>query len=512
MNDAKDYEHARATDASVFAARRSRAPLDMASHVALPAPTHRRTSTTFHVRASDGVSRRAIHRGSVAVVAVGGVGDAFAQLFNAARTPTASAAPLRAASARGDGSSGATNTTVRVVNGMKHKRLGNGDIVVSELGLGTQRWGGADANSPDAATCEKFMDYAILERGVSLIDTAEQYPIPSDRTRREGRTEEIIGAWMKRDKARRDKCVLATKITGGANVTPKNIIRDLEGSLMRLGTDYVDVYNLHWPARYTPQSNWGQSLMYHVDTERAPYYKNATSFEDICEAMGKLIAQGKIRGYGSCNDNAYGLTAMCYAARAVGAPEPCNLQGDFSLINRRAEENGVSEAASPVHENVGWMGYNILAGGVLTGKYMDVPAAVDNANDRELAERLLANPRGRMDDYSWGKTLYRYRSAPALRAAAAYNDLAKASGMSLTELAIRWARQRTMLTTALIGHTSMEQLEQTVDYFDAELPPLDADLAWAIDRVHMRNRLPIFSSERVGQDWDGAGEIGERIP
>ena len=210
--------------------------------------------------------------------------------------------------------------------------------------------------------------------------------------------------------------VIATKITGGANVTKKNIVKDLEGSLLRLKTDYVDVYTLHWPARYTPQSNWGQSLEYDVDTERQPYYRNAASFEEITEAMGSLIRQGKIRGYGSCNDNAFGLTAMCYAARSVGAPEPCCMQGDFSLINRRSLENGLSEASSPVHENAGWMGYNLLAGGVLTGKYREVKAAVDNARDRELAEKLLADPRGRMDEYGWGQTLYRYRSAPALRA------------------------------------------------------------------------------------------------
>ena len=306
--------------------------------------------------------------------------------------------------------------------------------------------------------------------------------------------------------------VIATKITGGANVTKKNIVKDLEGSLLRLKTDYVDVYTLHWPARYTPQSNWGQSLEYDVDTERQPYYRNAASFEEITEAMGSLIRQGKIRGYGSCNDNAFGLTAMCYAARSVGAPEPCCMQGDFSLINRRSLENGLSEASSPVHENAGWMGYNLLAGGVLTGKYREVKAAVDNARDRELAEKLLADPRGRMDEYGWGQTLYRYRSAPALRAVDQYAALADAVGMSLTALALRWAQRKSFMTTALIGHTSMTQLKETIGHFDSSKPPLDDELMWAIDVVHMRNRLPIFSSERVGLDWNGRGEIGERVP
>ena len=412
----------------------------------------------------------------------------------------------------GGGGSGVTNEVVETINGMRQRRLGGGDIVVSEFGLGTQRWGSADFNAPDEAICHKFMDHAVLEKGVSMIDTAEQYPIPSDRGKPEGGTERIIGSWMKKDKSRREKLVIATKITGSSNVTKKNIKKDLEGSLARLGTDYVDVYTLHWPARYTPQSNWGQSLQYHVEQEQAPWNKSAASFEEIAEAMGEMIAEGKLRGWGMCNDNAYGLTASCYAARAVGVPPPCVLQNDFSVINRRVEENGVTEASSPVHENVGFMAYNVLAGGVLTGKYLDVAAAVDNPQDPDLAERLLRDPRGRMDDYSWGKTLYRYRSGPAEAATRQYAALAEEAGMSLTEMSLRWCRQRAGVTTTLLGHTSMAQLEETLKYFDASVPKLPQDLMWAIDRVHMQNRLPIFSSDRVGADWEGSGEIGERIP
>jgi aryl-alcohol dehydrogenase-like predicted oxidoreductase len=191
------------------------------------------------------------------------------------------------------------------------------------------------------------------------------------------------------------------------------------------------------------------------------------------------------------------------------------MQNDFSLINRRVEENGVTEASSPTNENVGFMAYNVLAGGVLTGKYLDVAAAVDNPRDPELAERLLNDPRGRMDDYSWGKTLYRYRSGPAGDATRQYGAIADAAGVSLTELALRWCRARDGVTSSLIGHTSMAQLDETLACFDAngvKGKPLPADVAWEIDRVHMRNRLPIFASDRVGRDWDGAGEIGERVP
>ena len=150
-----------------------------------------------------------------------------------------------------------TNDVVSTVDGIRRKRLGNSDIAVSELALGTQRWGGADFNSPDEELCHQLLDRGVLEGGINLIDTAEQYPIPSDRTRPEGATEEIIGRWLKKGTGRRNKVVLASKITGGRNINKRSIREDCEGSLKRLGVDTLDVYLLHWPARYTPQSNWG---------------------------------------------------------------------------------------------------------------------------------------------------------------------------------------------------------------------------------------------------------------
>jgi len=414
----------------------------------------------------------------------------------------ASAASRLPASAKG-----ATNEVVKTVDGIRQKRLGSGDIIVSELGLGTQRWGSGDFNAPDEALCHKLMDRAILESGVNLIDTAEQYPIPSTREKPEGDTERIIGSWLAKDKARRSKVVIASKITGGRNVNAKNIIADCEGSLQRLGTDYLDVYTLHWPARYSPQSNWGQSLEYKQEVEQ--YSSGRASFEEICEAMGKLSQQGKIRGWGMCNDNTYGLVASCYAARALGVPPPITMQNDYSLLNRRIEENGLSEASSPVHENVGFMAYNVLAGGVLTGKYLDVPAAVDDPNPAS-ARKAFEKPRGRMDERGWGYTLYRYRSGPADAATRAYAALAKQANMPLTELALRWARERSAVTTSLVGHTSIAQLEEGLKCYQRGALP--RDLLWEVDRVHMRNRLPIFASTRVGKDWDGEGEIGESIP
>lgn len=152
-----------------------------------------------------------------------------------------------------------------------------------------------------------------------------------------------------------------------------------------------------------------------------------------------------------------------------------------------------------------------LAGGMLTGKYSSVPAALDDLANRERAIESLRNPRGRMDTRGWGGTLYRYRSEAAQKAIAEYSKISKKYKMSLTELSLRWCRQRSLVTTTLVGHSNMEQLKESVQYFTMK-EPLSDEIMWEIDRVHMRNRLPIFSSDHVGKDWDGQGEIGETIP
>jgi len=412
-------------------------------------------------------------------------------------------------------SAGATNEVAKVVKGMKWRRLGGSDIIVSELGLGTQRWCSTDFNAPDLKECFEFMDEAILNGGVNLIDTAEQYPIPSGNMgdTQEGATEIAIGKWMKERRVPRDRVIIASKITGGRNVTPRNIIADCEGSLRRLGTDYIDVYQLHWPQRYSPQSNWGQSLKYNIESDQSRYWRQfggPTSFEDLCLSMEELIQQGKIRGWGLCNDNAYGLTACTRTAKALGVTPPCSIQGDFSLIDRKSEENGVAEAASPYNENVGFMSYNALAGGMLTGKYIDKPAALDEIN-RDAAIKSLENPRGRMDTRGWGGTLYRYRSEAAQEAIREYAEIAINNNMSLTEMSLRWCRQRSLITTTLVGHSNLKQLRSSMDYFTIK-DPLSDKVMWEIDRIHMKNRLPIFSSSRVGHDWNGEGEIGEAIP
>jgi aryl-alcohol dehydrogenase-like predicted oxidoreductase len=147
---------------------------------------------------------------------------------------------------------------------------------------------------------------------------------------------------------------------------------------------------------------------------------------------------------------------------------------------------------------------------MLTGKYLDIPAAMDDL-DRDRATSSIKQPRGRMDTRGWGGTLYRYRTEAAQEAIADYAELAKADGMSLTELSLRWTRQRDLITSTLVRHTSIDQLKESLEFFTKK-EPLSDQLMWEIDRIHMRNRLPLFSSSRVGKDWYGEGEIGEPIP
>lgn len=408
-------------------------------------------------------------------------------------------------------SSSLSDGAVRVVQGIRQRRLGASDLVVSEVGLGTQRWVSADFNGPDEALCHKMMDRAILEGGVNLIDTAEQYPIPSDNLRPEGLTEEVIGRWFAKDRSRRERTVVATKITGGLNVNPRTLREDLEGSLKRLQSDYVDVYLTHWSFRTSqPQQNWGQSLQYRQDEEAFARRMGQTNFEEVTKTMDQLYREGKIRGWGCCNESPYGATRLTATAKDLRMVPPCAFQNDYSILNRRCEENGLFEMMSPYNENVGFLAYNVLAGGVLTGKYLEEAASVDQSNPAKAMQYAM-QPRGRMDDINWGRTLYRYRSEAAERATRSYAALAKASGLSLPELALRWTRQRGGVTSALLGCSSLAQLDEDLKFYSSD-KLLPNSLMWEIDRVHMRNRLPIFSSERVGADWNGEGEIGEPIP
>jgi hypothetical protein len=196
----------------------------------------RRLSTALKLSCSDSSRRSSILFGSSSF---------FSGIFGGTGDDSAKATSNNNNKNNNKSGGGRTNEVIKVINGIRHRRLGGSDVLVSELGLGTQRWCSTDFNAPNEQDCFNFMDEAILKHGVNLIDTAEQYPIPSNPQRSpEGTTETVIGKWMKSRSIPRSDVIIATKITGGRNVTPQNLKKDCEGSLKRLGTDYIDVYQV----------------------------------------------------------------------------------------------------------------------------------------------------------------------------------------------------------------------------------------------------------------------------
>ncbi|KAF5834586.1 aldo/keto reductase [Dunaliella salina] len=362
-------------------------------------------------------------------------------------------------------------------------KLGNSDLEVSKVCLGTMTWG--EQNTEEEAWAQ--MDY-FLSKGLNFIDTAELYPVPP-RPETIGRTEVYIGNWMKA-RGCRDKIVLASKVAGQtdaqrafivANRTgdpfapaprPRmdrpNIRAALEASLRRLQTDYLDLYQLHWPDRYAPL--WGQR-QYRPENE----YKGEFTPPDIEEtvsAMGELIKEGKIKHWGLSNETAYGVCRMCETARKLGVPGPISIQNDFSMGYRHFEEE-LAEACAPSHYNVSLLCYGALAGGALTDKYL-TPAGYEGAP---------ANSRHR----KFPNFQSRYFNPRLLDAAKDYADLAHKKGMSLATLAQAWAASRWYMGSVIIGATSVEQLKENIAAFEVEL---DKETLDAIDQIHLRKRNP----------------------
>ena len=250
-------------------------------------------------------------------------------------------------------------------------------LMVTEVCLGTMTFG--VQNTEEDAHAQ--LDYAVKERGVNFIDTAEMYPVPSSAAGwKPGTTEEYIGTWIEKNPTLRSEIILATKIAGfnpgsetGGNrfVPPKpsadcrldreSVLMACDASLRRLRTDYIDLYQLHWPDRYAP--NFGQSV-YDPTKER-----DAVPIKETVAALGELIAAGKIRHYGLSNETTYGVCEFVRAADELGVPRPVSIQNSFCLLHRTFETE-LAEACAPSHYDIGLLPWTPLAGGALTGKYL----------------------------------------------------------------------------------------------------------------------------------------------
>lgn len=341
---------------------------------------------------------------------------------------------------------------------MKLNKLGNTDIEVTNICLGTMTWG--EQNTQDEA--HEQLDFA-LEAGVNFIDTAEMYPVPG----RQGtytKTEQFIGNWDK-IKTHRDQFILASKVAGPGSMdsyirnsdirkdafSKSDIITACEASLKRLNTDYLDLYQLHWPTRVT--NYFGRLNYEHVDDEIQ------VSFHERVEALAQLQKEGKIRHWGLSNETPWGVMQYLNASKEFNTT-PVSIQNPYSLLNRTFEV-GLSEMA--IREKVGLLAYSPLAFGALSGKYLD--------GKRPAGARLTV----------FGDYFTRYSSEHAQAAIREYVNLAEQLGLTPATLALAFVNNREFLTSNIIGATNLEQLRENIASAQTILP---ASAMEKIEEIH----------------------------
>lgn len=338
---------------------------------------------------------------------------------------------------------------------METRELGRTGLQVSVICLGTMTWG--EQNSEGEGHAQ--MDMA-LEHGVNFFDTAEIYAIPP-RRETAGRTEEIIGAWFEQRKSR-DKVILATKVAGRSSMdwlradgsravlSRKQIFEAVEGSLKRLRTDYIDLYQVHWPDR--PLQLFGGLEYEHMDGDAIP-------IEEALDTLGELVTQGKVRHIGVSNETAWGAMKYLQLSEVNGLPRIVSIQNAYSLVNRAFE---VEQSETAHREQVGLLAYSPLAQGYLTGKYED-------GAEPPGARRTLF---GRME---------RYESKAGLAAISAYVQLAQAHGLDPAQMALQFVNTRPFVTSNIIGATTLEQLETNLDSVNVGL---SGELLEKIETIH----------------------------
>lgn len=321
---------------------------------------------------------------------------------------------------------------------METRKLGNTDIKVSALCLGTMTYGEQNTE----AQAHEQLDYAV-SRGINFIDTAEMYPVPP-KGETQGKTEAYIGSWLGKRKDR-DKLIIATKVTGRSTtfehigrgetrLSKEHIYIAIEKSLKRLQTDYIDLYQLHWPERTT---NFFGQLSY-VHTEQ----KDLVSIEETLGVLAGLVKAGKVRHIGISNETPWGMHRFLN-----GKPRAVSIQNPYNLLNRSFEV-GLAEMA--IREQCGLLAYSPLAFGMLTGKY---------ANG--------AMPQGsRLTIYS---RFQRYNNPKGFAATDKYIAVAKKHGLNLSQLALQYVTTRPFVTSNIIGATTMEQLKSNIDSVDLKL-------------------------------------------
>lgn len=339
---------------------------------------------------------------------------------------------------------------------MKYRKLGRTDVEVSELCLGTMTWGEQNTQ----AEAFEQLDMAVAA-GVNFIDSAELYPVPPG-PETQGSTEIILGNWLKR-RGCRDDLIIASKIVGRNDWNPPirpgspdcldraNIEAALEASLKRLQTDYVDLYQLHWPDRKT--NFFGRLGYVHRPDEVA------VPIEETLRALADQVAAGKVRYIGLSNETPWGTMEFLHLAREFNLPRVVCIQNPYNLLNR-SFEIGLAEVAH--REDCGLLAYSPLAFGVLSGKYLH--------GARPQGARITLYER-----------FSRYNSAEALAATEAYVDLAREHGVDPAQMALAYVTSRPFVTSNIIGARTLEQLQSNLASTELVLTP---ELLDGIDEIH----------------------------
>ena len=343
---------------------------------------------------------------------------------------------------------------------MKFRKLGTTDIDVSLICLGTMTWGTQNTEK-DAF---EQMDYAV-SKGINFFDTAELYSVPPT-SESFGKTEIMIGNWFQKRK-NRDKIILASKVAGpgcdwirggGNNFDEKKIGEAIDGSLKRLKTDYIDLYQLHWPERST---NFFGRRDYLFNNKEG----NWNSFESILEALEKYIKSGKIRHIGMSNETPYGLSRYLEISKNKGAPRMMSVQNPYNLVNR-TYEIGMSEIS--IREKCGLLVYYPLAAGGLSGKYR---------NGKMPKDSRMALFKG------WERHL----NPLAMKAYDKYFKLAKDFNLTMVQLAQSFVNSRPFVTSNIIGATTMDQLKENVESINIEFTDEMMD---KVNEIHNNNPNP----------------------
>ncbi len=338
---------------------------------------------------------------------------------------------------------------------MRYETITNTDLNVSKICLGTMTYGEQNTEAEGHAQ----LDMAV-ERGVNFIDTAELYSSPV-KPETQGSTERYIGNWLKQ-RGNRDDLIIATKIVGdrpfAKHIRPKlgyskeNLDEALNLSLQRLQTDYVDLYQLHWPSRQT--NFFGKRGYDHDETD--PWEDN---FLEILTHLDTIIKSGKVRYFGVSNETPWGLMRYLHLADKHDLPRCVSIQNPYSLLNRTYE---VGLAEISMREKVSLLPYSPLGAGMLSGKY----------------HLKTDKPENRLNKY---KNVKRYSSEQSWEATQRYLDIAQANGLTLTQLAMAFVNDRPFVTSNIIGATNLEQLAENIDSIDIQL---STEVLEQIEQVH----------------------------